>query len=372
MSKSMSEEELYGILRAADPLFGEPERPTAATEASLQRVLARGPGEVGGPRRRSWLGQHLTGWWAVRVVPLAATVAAVAAVISALPSGGPVTVPTASAKVILAKAAAVVAGSDGAILHADVSATQTWRNGHSDYWTEQDWQQVSAPYDDRSIVTGVWPTTIETAYVNGQMWLYDAATNTIYTNEPSIPVPAFTLTAGPRPGTYTLHTGHGSSAVSLTVTASQVAALRDGRDVLASDSQGGHSVVPRPTTGPQILSSFRSEALALLHSATAKVTRNVTVDGQNALEVASADGTSTCYLNPSTYAPIQMTNTIGPGTDMGDPSNDSTVTLKFSDWQYLTGTAANPNLLSLTAQHPDATVDNSAADWNAAASRLFP
>jgi hypothetical protein len=63
---------------------------------------------------------------------------------------------------------------------------------------------------------------------------------------------------------------------------------------------------------------------------------------------------------------------LGPGTDMGDPGNDSTVTLKFSDWQYLTGAAADPNLLSLTAQHPDATVDNSTADYNAAQSRLFP
>lgn len=371
MTKPMSEGDLYDILRAADPLLGESERPAAATEASLQRLLARGPGEVGLRRRQGWPGQHVARWWVVRVVPLAAAVAVVVGVISALPSGGPVAVPAASAKVILAKAAAAVAGADGAILHADVSATQTWLNGHSDYWTEQDWQQVRSPYDDRSIVTGIWPTAIETAYVNGQMWLYDAGTNTVYTDEPA-PAPRFTLTPGPQPDTYTLRAGQGSSAVSLTVTASQAAALRDGKDVLAEDSQGGHIVVPRPNTGPQILSSFRSEALALLHSATAKVTSNVSVDGQHALEVTSADGTSTYYLDPSTYAPIQMTNTIGPGNDMGDPGNDSTVTLKFSDWQYLTGAAANPNLLSLTAQHPDATVDHSAADYNAAANRMFP
>lgn len=371
MTETMSDEDLYEILCAADPLLGEPERPTAATEASLHRLVARAPDAASPRRRRDRLGRNVTRRWAVRVAPLAAAAAAVVAVTSALPSSGPVTVPTASAKVILARAAAAVAGSDGAILHADVSATQTWRNGHSDYWTEQDWQQVSSPYDDRSIEIGSSPTATETAYVNGQMWLYDASTNTIYTNEPA-PAPTFTLTPGPQPGTYTLRAGHGGAAVSLTVSASQAAALRDGNDVLASDSQGGHIVVPRPTTGPQILSSFRSEALALLHSATATVTRNVTVDGQNALEVASADGTSTYYLDPSTYAPIQMTNTIGPGTDMGDPGNDSTVTLKFSGWQYLTGAAADPNVLSLTAQHPGATVDSNAADWNAAASRLFP
>ncbi|MGH2876454.1 MAG: hypothetical protein ACRDLV_09400 [Solirubrobacteraceae bacterium] len=364
----MSDEDLYEILRAADPLSGEPERPTAATEASLQALLARGPGGVSLRRRRDRLGRHVTRWWAVRVAPLAAAGAVAVAIISALPSSGPITVPQASAKGMLAKAAAVVAGSDGAILHADISATQTWQNGHSDYWTEQDWQQVSSPYDDRSIDAGIWPTTIETAYVKGQMWLYDAGTNTIYTNAPA---QAFTLTPGPQPGTYTLHTGNGSSGASLTVTASQAAALRDGKDVWA-DSDHGPVVTPRPTTGPQILSSFRSQALALVRSPTAKVTRNVTVDGQTALEVASPDGTSTYYLNPNTYAPIQMTNTIGPGTNMGDPDNDGTVTLKFSDWQYLTGTAADPALLSLTAEHPDATIDTSAAEYQAAANRLFP
>jgi hypothetical protein len=307
----------------------------------------------------------------VRSAPLAAAAAMAVAVLVALPSGGPVSVPAASAKVILSKAAAAVMGSSGALLHADISATQTWQDRGSDYWTEQDWQQVSSPYDDRSIVTGVWPSAIEMADVKGQVWLYDASTNTIYTDQPTS-ASAFTLAPGSQPGTYTLSVPSGSSGQSLTVTANQVAALRDGRDVLATDNQGRLVVTPRPTTGPQILSSFRSEALALLHSATAKVTRNVTVDGQNALEVASADGTSTYYLDPSTYAPIQMTNTIGPGTDMGDPGNDSTVTLKFSDWQYLTGAAADPNLLSLTAQHPDATVDNSTADYNAAQSRLFP
>jgi hypothetical protein len=371
MTKAMSDDDLYDILRAANPLSGEPERSAAATEASLRRLLARGAGSVSAPRRRDWPGRRAHRWWAVRVAPLAAAAAAAVAIISALPSGGPIAVPQASAKVILAKAAAVVAGSAGVLLHADISATQTWQNGHSDYWTEQDWQQVRSPYDDRSIVTGVWPTPSETAYVNGQMWLYDASTNTIYTNEPA-PGPGFTLTPGSQPGTYKLRAGSGNSRVSLTVTASQAAALRDGNDVLASDSQGGNIVVQRPTTGPQILSGFRSGVLSLLHSPAATVTRNVTVDGQNVLQVTSPDGMRTYDLDPSTYAPIQMTSTIGPGTNMGDPANDSTVTLKFSDWQYLTGAAADPGLLSLTAQHPDATVDNSAADYNAAESRLFP
>jgi hypothetical protein len=369
VTKTLSDEDLYETLRAADPLFAEPGRPAAATEASLSRLFAQRPANAAAPRRRNRPGRTGTSWWAVRIAPLAGAAAIVVAVISVLPAGGPVSVPAASAKVILAKAAAAVAGSDGAILHADISATQTWQNGHSETWTEQDWQQVSSPYDARTIDIGIWPTTVEMAYVKGQMWLYDQTTNTVYTNDPP---PAFTLTAGPQPDTYTLHAGNGTAEPSLTVTASQAAALRDGTDIWASTGQGGLEVVPRPTTGPQELSSFRSQALSLLHAPGAKVTSNVTVDGQNALQVTSADGTSTYDLNPTSYAPIQMTNTIGPGTDLGDPGNDSTVTLTFTDWQSLTGSAAEPGLLSLTAQHPTATIDNSAGDYNSAENQLFP
>jgi hypothetical protein len=369
VTKTMSDADLYEVLRAADPLCAKPERPAAATEASLSRLLAQGQASADRPPRRNRPRQAATSWWVVRIAPLAGAAAIAVAVISALPAGGPVSVAAASAKVILAKAAAAVAGSDGAILHADISATQTWQNGHSETWTEQDWQQVSAPYDARTIDIGIWPTTVEMAYVKGQMWLYDQSTNTIYTNDPP---PAFTLTAGPQPDTYTLHAGSGTSQPSLTVTASQAAALREGTDIWASTGQGGLEVIPRPTTGPQELSSFRSRALSLLHAAGAKVTSNLTVDGQSALQITSADGTSTYDLNPTSYAPIQMTSTIGPGTDLGDPGNDSTVTLTFTDWQNLTGSAADPGLLSLTAQHPTATIDNSAADYYTAESQLFP
>jgi hypothetical protein len=365
----MSDDDLYEVLRAADPLSAEPERPAAATEASLSRLLAGGPASGDPPRRRNRPRRAGTSWWVVRVAPLAGAASIAVAVISALPAGRPVSVPAASAKVILAKAATAVAGSAGAILHADLSATQTWQNGHSETWIEQDWQQVSSPYDARTIDIGIWPTIVEMAYVKGQMWLYDQATNTIYTNDPS---PAFTLTAGPQPDTYTLHAGRGTSEPSLTVTASQAAALRNGTDIWAGTGQGGIEVIPRPTTGPQELSSFRSQALSLLHAPGAKVTSNVTVDGQSALQVTSADGTITYDLNPTSYAPIQMTNTIGPGTDLGDPGNDSTVTLTFTDWQYLTGSGADPGLLSLTAQHPTATIDDSTVDYKAAANQLFP
>jgi hypothetical protein len=363
MTKTISDDRLYSILRDADPLAEESKRSSEATETALARLIATTPPSATVPRPA--LRRQLTRWWAVRLTPIMAAAAAAVALLAALPSGGPIAVPAASAKLILAKAAAAVMGTDGAILHVDISATQTWQQGGSEQWTEQAWQQVSPPYNDRSIDTGIWPTAVEMADVRGSEWLYDASTNTVYTNEPA---PAFTLTPGSQSGTYTLRTGDGTSGPSLTVSASQAAALRAGTDIWASDGNGGLLVVPRPTTGSQILSDFRPEILALLHSPTATVTQDATIDGQNAVKITSADGATTYYANPSTYAPIQMTQPV-PNT--GVPGNSATTTLTFTDWQNLTGAAADPGLLSLAAQHPTATVDSNAADWTAAASRLF-
>jgi hypothetical protein len=365
MTKTLTDDRLYALLSASDPLTGTPERAPMETEAALARLIARestarAQSQTDLP---SWR-RATARWWAVRVTPFA-TAAAAAIALLALPASGPVTVSAASARVIRAKAAAALAGSMGAILHADISATQTWQNGGTDTWTEQDWQQVDSPYDGRSIVTGIWPTSVEMAYVRGQRWLYDASADTIYTGEPPQP---FTLTPGTRPGTYVLRTGDGTSGPSLTVSAGQAAALRDGSDTWAGTANGGLEVVPRATTGPQTLSDFRPQALALLNSADAMVTRNVTVDGQDAIEVAADDGTATYYLDPATYAPIQMTRTISNTGIAGDPA---TVTLTFTDWRYLTGATADPQLLSLSAQHPDATIDNNPADYTAAETRLF-
>ena len=211
-------------------------------------------------------------------------------------------VPAASAKVILAKAAAVIAGSDGAILHADISATQTWRNGHSDNWTEQDWQQVGSPYDDRSIDIGVWPTTVEMAYVKGQQWLYDPSTNTIYTNDPP---PAFTLTAASQPGTYTLRPGSGSSGPSLTVTASQAAALRSGADV-----QVGDVISTGPTTGA-ILDYAIGGRVQLFPGTTVEVTgeRRVTARGPYTIDNFTCD-LGRIWVGITTNAP-RFENEIG-------------------------------------------------------------
>ncbi len=46
MTRTMSDDDLYAVLRAADPLAGRPPRSSTATEESLHRLLARGPSSV--------------------------------------------------------------------------------------------------------------------------------------------------------------------------------------------------------------------------------------------------------------------------------------------------------------------------------------
>jgi hypothetical protein len=48
------------------------------------------------------------------------------------------------------------------------------------------------------------------------------------------------------------------------------------------------------------------------------------------------------------------------------------VTLRFLAYEELPDTNPNAALLSLTDQHPTATVDTDAADYRAALNRLFP
>jgi hypothetical protein len=283
------------------------------------------------------------------------------AAVALLPVNGAVPLSFASAKVVLQRAAAEIAGSEGTILHALTTATQTWPSAKPDHWTVDEWDQLSRPYNARTITTGVWSTPVEMSYVNGNQWLYDPGTNTIYTD---MPTPAFTLKPGPRSRTQELIVGTQTA----TITNAQAAALRSGADIWAETGDGSSStleVTPRPTTGPDNLASFRAHALGLLHAPGTQVMTGATADGQPATKITSADGATTYYVNPTNDTPIELDQSGSPL-----PAG-STETLVFSDWQRLTGPAADPGLLDLRAQHPGATVDTSPTDYQAAQNRLF-
>jgi hypothetical protein len=176
----------------------------------------------------------------------------------------------------------------------------------------------------------------------------------------------------------------------LTVTAAQAKALRNGRDTVIWNRPLGivgapakHNglrerirhirVVPAPSAGSANASrndtsdldpfsaTFRGQILAMLRSGGVRVVGHATVDGVDTIKIQSADGHIIYYVTPGSYAPVEL---ITKGTTGG-------VVVRFDTYEALPA-GSNGDVLSLTARHPTATVDRSVADYNAADERLFP
>jgi hypothetical protein len=123
---------------------------------------------------------------ALRVAASGMAAAAVAlGLLSVLPGDGvlPGTGPSA-----VARAAALLAPSDGTILHTVVLTTLTYRDGSTSTERSETWQQSSAPYDHRT-VSGSGNARRETAMVAGSPQAYVALTNTVYTVVPGTKLP---------------------------------------------------------------------------------------------------------------------------------------------------------------------------------------
>jgi hypothetical protein len=106
-------------------------------------------------------------------------------------------------------------------------------------------------------------------------------------------------------------------------------------------------------------SGFRDQILGLLRSGEAGVIGHKTVDGQDTIEIASADGHTTYFVDPGSYRPVELRTR---GTDGG-------TALRFRTFETLEPDA---DLLSLEAQHPGARIDRDPAHYNAADERLYP
>jgi hypothetical protein len=173
---------------------------------------------------------------------------------------------------------------------------------------------------------------------------------------------------------------HDHIVATAVITTAQAEGLRKGTDVIVW-KVGPHKVMA-PTLGVVPASSlpkpppakddappdadptgsgFRGQILALLRSGEARVVGHRTIDGQDAIEIASADGHTTYYVSPGTYRPIELDTR---GTDGG-------TALRFRTYETL-DLGANRSLLSLTARHPGARIDRDPADYQAAQERLFP
>jgi hypothetical protein len=132
---------------------------------------------------------------------------------------------------------------------------------------------------------------------------------------------------------------------------------------------GGETVVEQPvvppvsqTKPPEQDDGFRAQALKLLRSPGVQVDQHATLDGRPAIRIASADGRTVYFVAPGTFTPLELRTR---GTTGG-------VTLQFRAFRQLADTPENRRLLSLTAQHPGATVDSDPDDYDAAEARLYP
>jgi len=289
---------------------------------------------------------------------------------------------------VVDRAAAAIARSPGTILHVDMLGSQTNGDGRVITWSEESWQQQSAPYDGREVQTAPDGSSVESASADSRDEVYDRARNTIYVSEPeSTATPAelnsYDIEPGPRPGTAVLRMpGRVARAkgahlfATAVITARQARALRNGTYVIGfrlSKRNGSAkptlTVMPKPQVSRKddspdadpTSSGFRGQILALLRSGEARVVGHRTVDGQDTIAIASADGHTTYYVDPGTYGPVELDTR---GTNGG-------TTLRFRTYETLE-LGANRRLLSLTAQHPGARVDRNPADYRAAEERLFP
>jgi hypothetical protein len=287
------------------------------------------------------------------------------------------------------RAAAAVAPSAGTILHVDMHGFQDNGDGSTITWRDESWQQQSPPHDGRQIETAPDGSVVETATAVGREEVYDSARNTIYVSAPeSTATPAelnsYDIEPGPKQGTAILRVpgraaqAKGAHVETAVISTKQAKGLEDGTQVIAfkvslkskkiSLTVIPASNVPKPPPSSDDASTadpgsgdFRSQILALLRSGEARVVGHRRIDGQDTIEIASADGHTTYYVDPETYRPVELDTR---GTDGG-------TALRFRTYETL-DSGANSDLLSLEAQHPGARIDRDPAHFNAAQERLFP
>jgi hypothetical protein len=308
--------------------------------------------------------------WAI----VAVTCAVVAVALLLGNSGGPTPrrVTSAEARAILRGAAAGLAVPAGAVLHVADTNVETFSNRSG--WTrsrEELWQETSYPYDERIIghvsFSFAPPSSQEYAIVDNVVQLYDAQRNTIYTNPP----PPFTIRPAAQAGRYLLTPTHDPDAPTITITAGQLRALRDGQDTIIYETRHHVSVVSYRSLYPEqpFLDSIRKTALALLHSGHAQILDNAQFAGRAAIAISGPGPIPVIrreiyYVAPRTYQPLGLVQRWAG-------KSGETWTTRFTTYRLLPGTVANRTLVTLPGAHPNATIDTNLADYNAASNRLF-
>jgi hypothetical protein len=241
--------------------------------------------------------------------------AVVFAAIAAVTLGVLSTVPGSGPSVV-ERAAAAIGASDGSIRHVVAVTTGTNPDGRAVTWRMESWQQTVSPFNERQIVIA-GNRRLEVATVDGVPQLYDAATNTIFTTPPQ--------------------------------TSTDVPPTKDSAPAKARGE------VEQLDGG---VDRYRAKILALLQSGKVREDGRVTVDGRDAIRIVSTAADVILLVDAGTYEPIEWR--LGGSTT------------RFPAYEHLAASDANEALLSLRAQHPDATVDADPGNYQAAQERLGP
>jgi len=295
-------------------------------EGELARAIQR---DLRSHRRRP-IGRR-----AIRLSLVAVAAAGVAlGALSLFPNHGPS---------VVERAAAALRLNGAAILHIEMAVHETGDTGISSTYTEETWQQASAPFTYRSVRTENGVRIDVVTHNDGNSELYDATTNTIYAVSsaglrelkqaqlPPAPPPVKLRPASPSEGPRPI-----------------------GKPSL--------NPPPEPGTTNSAADPIRTRVLGILESGLVSAEGHVTVDGRDALRLASADGTTMILVDPQTYEPILW--------QMSGGTNGAGLTAHFDVYERLADTQANATLFDLRAQHPDARVDTNPADYAAALARL--
>lgn len=325
---------------------------------------------------------------------LAVRAVVVAGLVSALAVGAlSIVSRPASGASVVRRAAEAIAASPGTILHVDMLGSQTNGDGSVVKWRDESWQQEGAPWARRQVETGPEGSVVESGSSKTSDEVYDPKTDTIYVSthsgEQADHRQRFEIVRGPRAGTFVLRLvgvrapklGKGAAGTvrpEVVITARQAQAFREGKLVVGIRISKENGVVtpsialirapksvqeakPSPPEPDPSSGDFRDQILALLNSGGAKVAGHSTIDGRDVIEIDSADGHTTYFVDRTSYAPVELRTR---GTDGG-------TALRFRTYEMLP-LDGNGDLLSLEAQHPTAKVDRSLADYQAAETRLFP
>jgi hypothetical protein len=246
---------------------------------------------------------------AVRTAVLAVAVTATVFVVANVASTGNGSGISRAQAQILRHVRDALAWPPHAIYEEETVKTVTARDGATHTSGSHEWLSTSPPYNSRSIQFANGKVLWEQAFLNGQQDLYDSTTDTIY-----------------------LEPGDASIGV--------VGCTRCSSDM------------------PQWNSAL-SEVQDLLKQPNVAINSKAVLNGKPAIKLTFDHGRFSYWISPHTYQPLQVEDRFFPGIT------------RFPIARLLTGSAASPNLVSLKAQHPAATVDHSPTDYAKAKLRLI-